>query len=510
MPNSARKLVTGSTMRLTTTVATALVSILLMPFVVHRLGDRMYGIWTLVATFVGYYGILDLGLSSAITRYLARAAGAADTATANQLFNTALRIFSGLALLVVLVSGIIAALSGRLTRNPEDAALLFRIVLVLGVSVAISFPLRVFTGVLESHLRFDLTASFDLLSLILRSGLTVVVLLAGYSVVGLAWVTFLSGLPAVALYVYFTHREMPFLRFQWGQWNRTTARSLFSYSVYSLVAQLADLLRFRLDAVVVAAYLGFSAVTHYRIGSTLLQYFMLLMSSLMGVFPSVFSRQEGASDFEGLKKTFYFATKVSTGVACFVGFGLIAWGKAFIGRWMGPQYLDAYPVLVVLVSGMTVSLIQGPSISLLYGTSRHKFVALFNSIEGIANLVLSLIFVRYFGMLGVALGTMVPMLISKVVVQPIYVCRVAQIEYWDYMRRMGSTLLVALGGLVIPFLVTQRFSQPDYRVLCAIGTLSLVSYGLIFWKFGLSSSEAQTLGGAIWPRLLAKKETVSG
>jgi O-antigen/teichoic acid export membrane protein len=37
---------------------------------VHNLGDRMYGLWALAGAFIGCYGLLDLGLSSAVQRHI--------------------------------------------------------------------------------------------------------------------------------------------------------------------------------------------------------------------------------------------------------------------------------------------------------------------------------------------------------------------------------------------------------------------------------------------------------
>ena len=68
MSRTARKLASGFFFRFVNTIAAAVVSVVIMPFVVHSLGDRNYGIWTLVATFVGYYGVLELGLAAAVTR----------------------------------------------------------------------------------------------------------------------------------------------------------------------------------------------------------------------------------------------------------------------------------------------------------------------------------------------------------------------------------------------------------------------------------------------------------
>jgi len=505
MAGTARKLASGLFFRFANVIATAIVSVMVMPFVVHSLGDRNYGIWTLVATFVGYYGVLELGLAPAVTRYLSRSLGAGDHETCNRVYNTSLRLYLGIGLIAMVVSGTLAALAPWLCHNPADVALFWKLILILGVSVALMFPTRVFKGLLEAHLRFDLTGSFDLLSLVLRTGLIFPVLLAGYGIMGLAWLSLLSSLPSMALLFYFSYRELPFLRIEGRYWQGDTARSLFSYSVYSLIANLANILRFKLDSVVVAGYVGLSAVTHYRIGGVLTQYFFDLMSSAFGVFPSIFSRQEGAKDFAVLRKTFFFASKLAVCVSSFIGFALLAWGKPFIIRWMGRQYVDSYRVMVILVIGVMVSLWQGPSISLLYGISKHKFFALFNSIEGVANLLLSLLFVHWYGMYGVALGTLFPMLAIRLFIQPVYVCRVAGIDLWEYVRKTGRSLASVTAALVMPLVISIKFAAPNYKVLFMLGILSALLYGGVLWIVEFSQGETQILRRAILPNLPLKK-----
>src|SRR5271167_113020 len=104
MSTTTRKLASGSALRLTVTFGTAVTSFLIMPFVVHTLGDSLYGIWTVVATFVGYYGVLELGLSRAVSRYAAAALGAGDHEECNRVFNTALRIYMVLGAVVLILT----------------------------------------------------------------------------------------------------------------------------------------------------------------------------------------------------------------------------------------------------------------------------------------------------------------------------------------------------------------------------------------------------------------------
>lgn len=503
--STTRKLASGSALRMSVTVSTAIVQFLMMPFIVHSLGDVMFGLWTLVSTFVGYYGVLEFGLSRAVSRYSAAALGAGNHDECNRVFNTALRIFLTLSGAVLLITGVIAALARHLVKNPVDAPLFWRIILLLGISFAIMFPTRVFSGLLEASLRFDRTASIDLITLVVRTALIIIALLLGYKVVGLALATLIANIPSVLLYIRALRADLPFLRLDSKYWGWLTAKSLFSYSAFSFISQLAEILRYRVDNVVVAAFVGstqlvaLAAVTHYRIGGALAQYFFDLMLAIGGVFPAVFSRLEGARDFEGIKRTFFFATKITICVSSFIGFGLIAWGKPFIARWMGPSYEDSYPVLVTLVLGCVFTSSQGPSVGLLYGTSRHKFLALVNSIEGVSNLVLSIILARIIGIEGVALGTLIPMTISKLIVQPYYVCHTANIRYLEYLRRSGKMVAVVLGSLLVPLLLAQKLAAPNYKILTMLGILSAALYALPLWRFGFDPRERGVLRKALWP-----------
>lgn len=479
----------------------------MMPFIVHSLGDRMYGVWALAATLAGYYGILDLGLSSAVSRYLAAALGAGDEDECNRVFNTSLRIFSALAVVIFAVGCITAAVSPWFCKTPQEAAIFWKLILLVSFTLALSFPIKVFMGILEAHLRFDRTTGIEILSLFVRNALILLVLLLGFKVVALAWAILIASLPISAAYVYYAYKDLPFLRISWGKWEWSTVRILFSYSVFSLIARLADVLRFQVDTVLVASFVGLAAVTHYRIAGALTEYYMGIVMAAVGVVTSVFSRQAGGKDFVALKKTFFFASKISVCISSFVGFGLLAWGKPFITRWMGPQYLDAYPCLVVLVLGVMIALWQMPSVALLYGISKHKFLALFTSVEALANLFLSLFLVRKYGMFGVAFGTFLPMALVKLFVQPFYVCHVLAVSYSDYLRPMAKTLAFVACSLVIPALLTFHFAAPDYTNLAALGTVSLICYSLPLLIFEFTAAETSILKRAILPSLTLKRVT---
>ena len=64
MPSDLKRLASGSALRVISRVLSGLVAVLLTPFVIRTLGDRLYGFWTLVGVFMRYYGFMDLGLGA--------------------------------------------------------------------------------------------------------------------------------------------------------------------------------------------------------------------------------------------------------------------------------------------------------------------------------------------------------------------------------------------------------------------------------------------------------------
>ena len=134
---------------------------------------------------------------------------------------------------------------------------------------------------------------------------------------------------------------------------------------------------------------------------------------------------------------------------------------------------------------MIVTLSQVPSPQLLYGLAKHKYTALANSLEAIANLALSIILAKRYGMIGVALGTLIPMVLVKLFIQPVYVCSLANIPYGEYIQRFFKTVAAVAGSLVIPLLLTLKFAAPSYKVLFPIGIVSAILYVVPLWLFRL-------------------------
>jgi len=510
-----RKLLSGYVLRVSSLVAAALASFFLMPFIVHHLGDRAYGFWSLAAAFIGYYSLLDLGLSSAISQYMCIAIGHGDHTECRVVFNTALLLQFLLGGAALLATSALVLATPWICRNPADVHLFRSVIAILGTCTALGFPARVYSAVINAELRFDIQSWLANLGVVLRTGLIVWAVLAGGGLLALAWVTLLATLPVSALQIWYARREASWARIGKSFFKPKMVRSFFSYGAYNFLAYIGDIVRFQLDPLVISGLIGLAAVTHYRVAGVLAQYYLQVIIVSVGALSPVLSRLHGAGNRTALEEVFFFGTKLSICAAVFICLAFAGWGRPFIIRWMGPSYLDGYLPLVVLSLAVFLDVSQKPSIDLLFATFKHRIYAWINCTEAAANLALSVVLARPFGILGVAMGTLIAAFAFRVIVQPWWVCKVSGLSYSGYMRFLGSNLLrcACLAGAAIAIAAWSQ--RPTYlwmgtSAICATGIYAGGAWLLVFnrkeraqvlrafrWNDKLRQSELVTEGGAV-------------
>lgn len=497
LSSAARKLLSGSVLRLCYLVAAAASSFFLMPLIVHHLGDRLYGFWALVGTFIGYYGLLDFGFSSAVTQYMSIAIGNKDPRECGSVFNAAFRIQSFLGCVALFVTALLAVAAPWFCSTHEDAVTFTKVIAILGASMAISFPPKAYSGILDAQLRFDISSALAIVGVLLRTGLSAFAVIEGGGLLALAWMSLLGNLPVIALQVFFAKREAPWATVDRSPLDRAMAKSFFSYSIYTFLTVLADMLRFQVDALVIAGMIGLVAVTHYRVASVFARYYTDIISCITGVLQPVLGRLHAAKDRRSLETVFFFATRVSLASSVLIGTGLICWGSPFITRWMGPKYHDAYWPLVILSLSVLLDVGQNPSISLLYATFKHRFYTYMNCAEGVLNLVFSLVLVRSFGVLGVALGTLIAAFLIRALVQPYAVCKVSGIDFKHYLTFVVGSLLRCIGLLGVAIVASLWGLKPSYGWLVASAGCATIIYAIGAWRFVFSPSERGQLRSLI-------------
>jgi O-antigen/teichoic acid export membrane protein len=201
-----------------------------------------------------------------------------------------------------------------------------------------------------------------------------------------------------------------------------------------LMIDLAVQIGFNLDNVVIGAAIGTSAVAIYAVTLRVSEYQRQLSSQFNGFLFPIAVRFGASGRTAALEAMLIEGTRIALILVTGVTIGVIGFGEPLIVRWMGPGFEAGIVPLYVLAVAGVVLVGQGPLGSVLLGTGRHRLVAWVSLGEAIANLALSVILVRHFGMLGVAIGTAVPVVIANLFILLPAACRQFQLPSLRFLR----------------------------------------------------------------------------
>ena len=115
-----RSLLTGAFLQVITYLTGIALGLFLTPYLLHTLGERHYAIFLVAGLFTNWCGLIDFGMTTAVSRFVTYYHSVGDERGVGQIANTALVILSLLALAAVCAGGI-AALVARLgwSQTPD-------------------------------------------------------------------------------------------------------------------------------------------------------------------------------------------------------------------------------------------------------------------------------------------------------------------------------------------------------------------------------------------------------
>ncbi|HWR96919.1 MAG TPA: oligosaccharide flippase family protein [Candidatus Methanoperedens sp.] len=481
------------------------VSFFLAPFIVQSLGNVFYGVWTLVMQFTGYMWLFDLGVRESVIKYVAQYEAAKKQEEVGVTVNAALFLYTFIAALTMAVVAGLAYAMPYFFNIPPNSVGTARIALLLtGASIAQGFVANVFVGVLMGLQRFYLVSRLGIVFSLIRALLTVIALSAGHGIVALG-VIHLTMNTLVSLIVFrYARIHLPYYSPRLVVPGREEFGRIAGYAKYVVANNIGEKLVFSTDALVVGIFLPISSLTYYAIGGSPVGYLRSMVLMMVSVMNPVSSALEARQDTQRLGTLFLGASKAAMLIGLPVCIGLIVLGGRFIGLWMGPQYSEVSgQILAILGASSLVGLPHFTIGSVLYGLGRHRIIALCRAAEAAVNLTLSILLVQRLGLVGVALGTLIPHVLVAGIVLPYLMARVLPIKLRDYYISAYLRPLLASGLFVLACLAIERFAAP--QSLPAFGALvatALVVYVVPCWMIALTGAER----GAILARARAQLE----
>lgn len=461
--------------------ANILIAYFLSPFVVHRLGDTAYGIWALVLQMTGYMGVVDVGLRSALVRFVSRLRAQRDDKALDTLFSTVLILYGSLALVCFAAGFLLAAFVLPHLHIPAAMLESARITMILAaIILGTDFLFSTYQASLAAMSRWDLRNAVAVGVMVVRAALVVGFLLAGYGLVTLAVIQLVCSIAGHIVEIVLVHRLLPALRISFRYAQAAILRPIMTHSTHAFLIGIGGTINYEVDTIVIAALLPVDQVTLYVIGSRLVQYLRLLINGTTSIFAPLASELDAHGQHETISQLLIRGSKYSLLIGYLGTAGLLCLGPAFIRIWMGSSYgPTSGKVLMILAAGQIVSLTEMMAGHLLYGLGKHRINTWCTLGEAAANLGASIALARPLGIYGVALGTTIAASIFRGWIFPAAFLKLFEVRWKDYLKlSIWRALLPALGfsiGALAVEAIVPIHSYPTLLLSWSAGMLLFIA-----------------------------------
>lgn len=483
----------------------SIIPLVYTPIMLRLLGQAEYGVYGLAHSVTAYLSLLNLGLGSAIVRYLAKYRVEGDTDGVRRVLGLFLMLYSCAAVLICVVGGGLAICTDRLFAQgltESEIAKMRILVLIMTVSVAISLPISTFASLLTAYERFVFTKVVAIITTVAIPVFNLVVLYMGRGSVGMAVigvsVQLLSGVMHV-VYCGKTLKIMPTFR----KMPMYLLKELAVFCLFMIIATIADLLYWSTDKVLIGATLGSVAVAIYNVGGVFTSIMQNLAQAISQVFTPKISMMATKKDqsMDEISDIMIRVGRLQFFIVSFILSGYAVFGQCFIRIWAGEEYAEAYYVALLTMIPLSVPLIQSIALATITAQNKHRFRAVVYVVIAVVNVISTWLVLPYWGIVGAAACTMMAFTVGSGIVMNIYYYRVVKLDiprFWENIYKIAIVpLLLAVCGW---FVVNPLLYLNSWLELFIGALLYSVVFWLLNWFVNMNRSEKQLLLGNVIKR----------
>ncbi|MDE1975479.1 MAG: polysaccharide biosynthesis C-terminal domain-containing protein [Patescibacteria group bacterium] len=463
-------------------------AIFITPIVVSAMGIHVYGIYVFINTILSFLGLLEFGLSTAISKYLAQYIGAQD--------NDKIRILSGTAMTIFTVIGLIGGsifMIGAILTHTLPVLQNYSQYSIGLISAGILFLLSAINSLYSiaftSLQRIDTGSKVGMVFMTVQQISILGLILTGYTINAIFFVLAIIAFFSLLISRRITTRMLPELRVSLS-WNLEEFQKYYKFGIITFFNNIATVSLTYLDRLFIPFFLGPSSLTYYSLPGNVTTRIPGISNSLSAILFPMSSSLSGSGDLEMLKRLYVRSFRLITVVSAAVSVTVISFAYDILAFWISPDLARTSEyVLVILAMTNFILALGGPLSNFLLGLGKLRFLTVSSIVMALINLVSLLILLPIAGINGAAwayLVSVLPIAFMFFYTEKHYLALSERRRY--YKRTILGNILV--GGTV--FIVAHyalRYIIHDLFSLLAMGALSGILYIALYWASGFFEQE---------------------
>lgn len=461
--------------------------IILTRYIIRKLGDERYGIWALTFSLIEYVFLFDLGFRSAIVTFVSRRRTEGDAEGINQIINTALAYFSGVAVIIAVLTLILSKEAFRWFQISEQYRADFSFLLILiGFTWSVGIISNIFQACLEASQNFRIYSHILVIMLVLRSGGCALLVYFGYGLMAMGlMVVFSQFLGYLLMFLAFRH-SYPEARFSRSYMRASIWKELAGFGIHSLVASSGLLFLNQGPPLLVGHFRSEAFVGYYTVPIRLLQSIVDIVTRIGFVTVPKTTELLARGETGQIVKLGIFINRYCLALFLPVTIFLGIYGRELVNLWLGPTYANqSGPLIPVFVAAIAFSVAgQFNSSQLLFGMGVHQLYAKSLVVESLAMLAGMALILPLHGIYGAACVASILMVVNRGLITPMMVCYHLKVNYFSYMSSIYSPpLITALPVAAVAFWLKQSglAGHTLIELILAGGLITTLCFGLSYF-----------------------------
>lgn len=336
-----RKLAKDSAWNAIDYISTIVIFVVTTKILISQFGAAGYGFYTFFISLVGFFGMVDMGMGMAVSKYLSEFLHEKDYQRSSQVINVALAFYLTISLVItILVYSFSIEILNFLRFGDVYFATGLVVIKLVAIAFIVNLVISIPTNILVALEEWFLISIINVLFKIFSSGILVYVLLLDINIrdkfIAIFSVVLIVNL--IKLFTYLVILKIKLFEYHFVLPSSDVRIKVFSFLKFSSVQYFLSLLIGHFDKFIISRFFGLEALGVYSFCVNAFVYLYGFIANALKVFYPKLSMLHGEKNVEGLKTSFVRLLALVAVIALFSSLGLIVFWEFAISIYINKDF----------------------------------------------------------------------------------------------------------------------------------------------------------------------------
>ncbi len=465
-----------------------LIGLIYTPWMIHSIGQDNYGLFTLAMSIISLF-VFDFGLSSAVTRYIAKYLAEGRPQKANDCLGLAYKLYLFIDFILFLILLAVYFFIPEIYESLSDEEIQkFKIVYIIAsVFSVVSFPFIPLNGVLNASEKFIQLKLCELANKLIIVVAMSICLVLGYGLYALVLVNACAGLIMIILKIICVLRFTR-IRVNFEYRNPKEQKELLHFSGWTTIISVSQRMIFNLAPSILGIMSGSASIAIIGVAITIEGYTFAFANGINGLFLPRVSRILKTGENQILPLMIKVG-RIELMIISSIVIGFLCLGQEFINLWVGEHFSTAYICALLFILPSLVQMPQEIASTAIIAANKVKHQAYVFIIMALSNLILAFVFTKLCGVIGLSVSICIAYFIRTFGMNVLYK-RYLDIDIHTFFARTYKPFTIPIFiSIIIGGLLNILLDGKNWLVFIIKVLLLSFVIALSLWQLGMNKDE---------------------